>query len=156
MVGREHLYEATLTWTGADAGPTLDYKSYSRDYRVEFAGKPALVGSADPTYLGDARLHNPEELLLAALSACHMLSYLALCAKAKIAVTSYRDQASGTMAIQDGKMRFVAVRLRPHVVIGDLAQIGRAKGLHSEAHAGCFIANSVNFPVTNDPAVTAA
>jgi organic hydroperoxide reductase OsmC/OhrA len=152
---RQHTYEATLLWTGASAGPTSDYKSYSREYRVEFPGKAALAGSADPTFLGDPRLHNPEELLLAALSACHMLSYLALCARARIAVTSYRDEAIGTMAIKDGRMRFVSVLLRPHVIITDPAKLDRARALHAEAHAECFIANSVNFPVGHDPAVTA-
>jgi organic hydroperoxide reductase OsmC/OhrA len=155
VAAREHLYEATLEWTGASAGPTTDYKSYSREYRVEFAGKPALIGSADPTYLGDPKLHNPEELLLAALSACHMLSYLAVCARDKIAVRSYRDEAMGTMAIKDGKMRFVSVLLRPHVIITEPGKIDRAKALHAKASAECFIANSVNFPVGHDPAVTA-
>jgi organic hydroperoxide reductase OsmC/OhrA len=155
VVGREHIYEATLEWTGAAAGPTSDYKSYSRDYRVLMPGKPVLAGSADPTFLGDPKLHNPEDLLLASLAACHMLSYLALCAREKIAVTSYRDEAIGTMAIKDRKMRFVAVRLRPHVIIADPAKLERARALHADAHAECFIANSVNFPVANDSAVTA-
>lgn len=156
MAGREHHYSATLTWTGASAGPTLDYRAYSREFRAEFPGKPALTGSADPTYLGDAKLHNPEDLLLASLSACHMLSYLALCARDKIAVTAYRDEASGTMAIQNGKMRFVSVTLHPQVVIVDAAKLERARALHKEAHTACFIANSVNFPVGNEAVVTAA
>jgi organic hydroperoxide reductase OsmC/OhrA len=154
VAGREHLYEATLVWTGASAGSTMSYQSYSREYRIEFPGKPPLTGSADPTFLGDAKLHNPEDLLLAALSACHMLSYLALCAREKLLVRSYRDEAIGTMAIKDGKMRFVSVLLRPHVIIAEPDKLERAKALHSRAHAECFIANSVNFPVGNDPAVT--
>lgn len=156
MAGREHRYAATLEWTGADTGPTRDYKSYSREYRVLIAGKPALIGSADPIYLGDAKLHNPEDLLLASLAACHMLSYLALCAREKIAVNSYRDAATGTMAIQDGKMRFISVMLRPQVVIADAAKLERARALHTEAHATCFIACSMNFPVENEPVVTVA
>lgn len=155
MAGREHIYEATLEWTGATAGPTTTYQSYSREFRVAFPGKPSLTGSADATFLGDPRLHNPEDLLLAALSACHMLSYLALCAREKIAVRSYRDEAVGTMAIKDGKMRFISVLLRPHVTITDLDKMERAKALHTRAHDECFIANSVNFPIGNDPAVTA-
>src|SRR6478672_8366375 len=79
MAAREHRYAASLTWTGADAGPTTSYQSYSRAWRIAFAGKPVLEGSADPTFRGDPALHNPEELLLAALATCHMLSYLALC-----------------------------------------------------------------------------
>lgn len=156
MASRKHGYEATLVWTGAAAGPTSDYKSYSREYRIEFPGKAPLIGSADPTYLGDPGLHNPEELLLAALSACHMLSYLAVCARDKIAVKSYCDEAIGTMAIKDGKMRFVSVLLRPHVIITDADKIDRAKALHAKANSECFIANSVNFPIGHDPAVTAS
>jgi organic hydroperoxide reductase OsmC/OhrA len=156
VTGREHIYEATLEWTGAGAGSTASYQSYSREFRVQFPGKPALTGSADPTFLGDAKLHNPEDLLLAALSACHMLSYLALCSREKISVRSYRDEAIGAMAIKDGKMRFVSVLLRPHVIIAEPEKLERAKALHTRAHAECFIANSVNFPVGNDPAVTAA
>lgn len=156
MVGREHRYEAVVEWTGAAAGPTTDYKSYSREFRVQIAGKPVMTGSADPTYLGDAKLHNPEDLLLASLSACHMLSYLALCARDKIAVRAYRDEATGTMAIQAGRMCFVSVMLRPQVVIAEPDKLERARALHADAHAGCFIANSVNFPVGHTPAVTVA
>ncbi len=154
MAGKEHLYNATLIWTGAGAGPTTDYKAYSRTYRVEIAGKPPLLGSADPAYLGDAKLHNPEDLLLAALSACHMLTYLALCARDKIAVTSYRDEASGILAVKDGKMRFTSVMLHLQVTIAEADKRERAKALHTQAHAGCFIANSVNFPVEHEATVT--
>ena len=154
MAGREHRYEATLVWIGAGGGPTSDYKAYGRGYRVEIAGKPPLEGSADPAYLGDAKLHNPEDLLLAALSACHMLTYLALCARDKIAVTAYRDEASGILAVKDGKMRFTSVTLHPQVVIADGDKLERARALHAQAHAGCFIANSVNFPVENEAVVS--
>jgi organic hydroperoxide reductase OsmC/OhrA len=153
-VGREHRYETTLTWTGAGHGSTVSYQGYSREFLVEFPGKPPLTGSADPTFLGDGKLHNPEDLLLAALSACHMLSYLALCSREKITVRAYHDEAIGNMAIKDGKMRFVMVMLRPHVVIAEPDKLERAKALHNRAHAECFIANSVNFPVGNDPSVT--
>ena len=156
MAGRDHLYEATLVWTGASAGQTVSYQSYSREYLIEFPGKPPLVGSADPTFLGDGKLYNPEDLLLGALSACHMLSYLSLCAREKLRVRSYRDEAIGTMAIKDGKMRFVSVLLRPHVVITEPEKLEHAKALHTRAHTECFIANSVNFPVGNDPAVSVA
>jgi organic hydroperoxide reductase OsmC/OhrA len=84
-----------------------------------------------------------------------MLSYLHLCASAGIEVVAYEDQASGKMAIKDRRMRFVEVTLAPEVRIaaGDLE---RARALHEEAHAACFIANSVNFPVVNTPTVTRA
>src|SRR5262245_12091301 len=92
----EHRYRAHLTWEDDGAG-TADYRSYKRQYRVRIDGKPDLVGSADPTFRGDPALHNPEELLVVALSSCHMLSYLALCARAHVRVIAYTDDADGLM-----------------------------------------------------------
>lgn len=149
---REHIYRARLEWTGAAAGPTEAYAAYSREYRLDFEGKPSIAGSADPAFRGDSSLHNPEDLLVAALSACHLLTYLALCARAGIAVASYADDASGTMAETNGVGRFTGVVLRPRVTIsrGNVAQ---AIALHDEAHRECFVAASVNFPVAHEPVV---
>jgi organic hydroperoxide reductase OsmC/OhrA len=154
-MAHEHHFAARLVWTGAEHGPTRDYQSYSREYRVEVEGKPPLIGSAHPAFQGDPGKHNPEDLLVAALAACHMLSYLALCTRAGIEVVAYQDQASGMMAIKERKMRFVEVTLAPHVTIaaGDLEQ---ARALHEKAHEACFIASSVNFPVLTMPTVTRA
>jgi organic hydroperoxide reductase OsmC/OhrA len=154
-MAREHHFAARLVWTGAEAGPTRTYEDYDRTWRVEVAGKPALEGSSDPTFRGDAAKYNPEDLLVVALASCHMLSYLALCARAGIEVASYEDAAAGTMAIKDGRMRFVEVTLAPRVAIG-AGDLERAEALHAEAHALCFVANSVNFPVRNRPTVAAA
>jgi organic hydroperoxide reductase OsmC/OhrA len=154
-MAKEHHFAARLVWSGAAAGPTRDYDSYVRSWRAEVAGKPALEGSADPVFRGEAARYNPEDLLVVALSACHMLSYLALCARAGIEVTAYEDPARGTMAIKDGRMRFVEVILSPRVEIG-AGDLERARALHEQAHAACFIANSVNFPVRNRPTVVAA
>ena len=93
-----HNYALKLRWTGAAKGPTENYARFSREYRIDIPGKPPITGSADPTFHGDPALANPEDLLLAALSACHMLSYLAVCALGKIKVISYEDSASGTLA----------------------------------------------------------
>ena len=93
----EHHFAARLLWTGAATGPTRTYEGYGRAWRAEVAGKPPLEGSADPVFRGDAARYNPEDLLVVALASCHMLSYLALCARAGIAVAVYEDQASGTM-----------------------------------------------------------
>ena len=156
MAKHEHHYVASLIWTGASAGPTRTYKSYSRAWRMEFDGKPPLDGSADPTFGGDPKLHNPEELLLAALATCHMLSYFALCSLKGIAVTSYRDRPEGTMARgADGRTRFTSVMLHPQVTIADAAKLELARSLHHSAHEECFIANSVNFLVENAATVTA-
>jgi organic hydroperoxide reductase OsmC/OhrA len=154
-MAREHHFAARLTWTGAAQGPTRNYESYSREYRVEVEGKPPIVGSSDPQFRGDASKHNPEDLLVVALSACHMLSYLHLCASAGIEVVAYEDQASGRMAIKDRRMRFVEVMLAPKVTIAT-GDPEKAEALHEEAHAACFIANSVNFPVLHTPIVTRA
>jgi len=154
-MAKEHHFAARLVWTGAERGTTRSYDSYGRDYRVEVEGKPPLVGSADPTFRGDGAKYNPEDLLVISLSACHMLSYLAECARAGIEVAAYEDKASGLMTIKDGRMRFTEVTLAPRVVIaaGDLDQ---ANALHEKAHAACFIANSVNFPVLNMPTMVRA
>ena len=154
-MAHEHHFAARLVWTGAEHGPTRDYESYSREYRIEIEGKPPLAGSSDPTFRGDASKHNPEDLLVASLSGCHMLSYLHLCASAGIEVVAYEDQASGKMAIKDRKMRFVEVTLAPKVTIG-AGDPDKAEALHEEAHEACFIASSVNFPVLHTPTVTRA
>jgi organic hydroperoxide reductase OsmC/OhrA len=153
---RPHVFETRLRWTGAAHGPTTSYKAYSREYVVDVNGKPPLRGSADPHFLGDAALHNPEDLLVASLSACHLLSYLAECARARIEVVSYEDDARGEMTLIDGAIRFREVVLRPNVAIADASRIDEANALHERAHAVCFIANSVNFPVRHVAVVTAA
>ncbi|MGQ0677423.1 MAG: OsmC family protein, partial [Rhodospirillales bacterium] len=151
-----HHFKATLKWTGAVKGPTADYQSYSREYRIEIPGKPPFTGSSDPAFLGDPKLYNPEDLLVAALSSCHALSYLAVCARARLPVVAYEDDASGTMDVKDGKMRFVEVVLRPRVVVAAGADLEKARRFLVWAHGQCFFANSVNFPVKNEPTVSAA
>ena len=148
---KSHRYDLRLDWTGARQGPTLKYESYSREYRIDIAGKPALIGSADPAFCGDVSLHNPEDMLVAALSSCHMLSYLALCARSRIAVVAYTDAASGTMSeTAPHRVGFTEVTLRPRVMIAAAADAAKAKALHAQAHEICFIANSVNFPVRHE------
>jgi len=148
-----HHYAARTVWTGAALGPTLTYDGYSRDYSVEIAGKTPLDCSADAVFRGDPDRHNPEDMLVAALSACHMLTYLACCARARIAVVAYEDAASGTMAMKDGRMRFTEVVLRPRVTLAEGANVERARRLHATAHDTCFIACSVNFPVRHEAEV---
>jgi organic hydroperoxide reductase OsmC/OhrA len=156
-MAKSHSYELALTWTGAGKGATVNYPSYSREYRVSFAGKPPLVGSADPAFRGDPALHNPEDLLLAALSACHMLSYLAVCALAKVTVLSYEDSASGTMSeVAPQRSAFTDALLRPRVVIAAGSDRAKAAALHEQAHKICFIANSVNFPVRHEAKIELA
>jgi organic hydroperoxide reductase OsmC/OhrA len=151
---KPHHYEARVTWSGAQEGPTANYAGYSREWLAEIPARPPLRGSADAAFRGDMTLYNPEDLLVVALSTCHMLSYLALCAREGIAVASYVDDAKGTMTLHDGRIRFTEVTLRPQVRIasGDLE---RAITLHEKAHEECFIANSVNFAVKHEATVEA-
>ncbi|HEY9649137.1 MAG TPA: OsmC family protein [Coleofasciculaceae cyanobacterium] len=150
---KEHIYRTQLVWTGASQGSTSSYESYAREYTVTIEGKPPLVGSADPTFRGNPTLHNPEDLLVISLASCHMLSYLALCAHAGIQVIAYSDEAVGKMTRQDGKVRFTEVMLHPRVAIAVGDDIEKARSLHHNAHDECFIANSVAFPVRNEPIV---
>ncbi|MEA2572681.1 MAG: hypothetical protein QOI24_4682 [Acidobacteriota bacterium] len=152
----EHQYSAQLVWDGNHGNGTADYAEYGREHRLLIDGKPELSLTADAAFRGDAAKHNPEDLLIAAISSCHMLSYLALCAKYGISVLSYEDAASGTMQ-EDGKGggRFVEVTLRPKVTIADPEQIDRAVKLHDRAHELCFIANSCSVPIHHQPEVRA-
>lgn len=150
-----HEYRATLVWEGNLGTGTASYGSYGRAFRVQIEGKADLLGSADPAFRGDPDLHNPEDLLVAALSSCHMLSYLALCARRRIPVVDYRDEAQGTMIVTpEGGGRFAGVTLHPQVTLAGEAHLALALALHEQAHRECFIAASCNFPVAHDPVVT--
>ena len=152
---REHQYRITTNWTGNLGTGTSDYLAYSRDHEIEIVGKSApLAGSSDAAFRGDPARYTPEELLVASLSACHMLWFLHLCADAGIVVIEYEDAASGTMSEHaDGSGEFTGVILRPRAVITDAARIADAIALHARAHELCFIARSVNFPVEHEPVV---
>ncbi|MBL8699665.1 MAG: OsmC family protein [Alphaproteobacteria bacterium] len=155
--GRTHRYPVTVVWTGDRGVGTASYRAYDRDHEIRIAGKPAIAGSSDPAYRGDAARHNPEDLLVASLSSCHMLWYLHLCAEAGVVVRAYTDEAEGTMvedAVRGGW--FTRVTLRPRVAIAAGSDTARALSLHAEAHAKCFVANSVNFPVDHEAIVVAA
>jgi organic hydroperoxide reductase OsmC/OhrA len=150
----KHLYPVSIAWTGNLGPGTTAYDAYSRDYLVRISGKQALEASSDPAFRGDATRHNPEELLVASLSGCHMLWYLDLCARQGVVVTGYVDQAVGTMETSTkGEGHFSEVVLRPLVTLGAGCDVELAKQLHEEAHRLCFIANSVNFPVRCEPAI---
>lgn len=151
-----HSYPTTVTWTGNTGTGTDGYRSYERSHDAVAEGLPAILGSADPAFRGDPARWNPEQLLVVSLSQCHMLSYLAECARNKVVVTSYTDEAVGTMAERAGSGRFTEVVLRPRVEVASPEMVERAIALHEEAHRVCFIANSVNFPVRHEATVTSA
>jgi len=158
MRDRSHVYHVTNRWTGNLGEGTASYRAYSRNHELAAPGKAAAIqGSSDPLFRGDPTRYNPEELLLGALSACHMLWVLHLCADAGIVVTEYTDDATGEMMEHpDGSGEFVRVVLHPRMTITDAARIADASALHQRAHAVCAIARSVNFPVEYAPVVTAA
>lgn len=145
---KRHEYAVRVLWTGNDGSGTKTYRSYRRDHTIESGSKPAIHASSDPAFRGDPARYNPEELLVASLSSCHMLWYLHLCSAAKITVTAYRDEAAGEMdEREDGSGAFVRVRLRPSVSVESGDDRTKALALHHDAHRMCFVANSVNFPV---------
>jgi organic hydroperoxide reductase OsmC/OhrA len=165
---RTHSYDVTVAWTGNRGSGTSGYREYGRDHEVtvsgagdgheEEGGRPQpIAGSSDSTFRGDSARWNPEQLLVAALAQCHMLSYLHACAAAGIVVTGYTDEAHGTMTeTTDGGGHFTEVVLRPRVTVAAPDMTEKAVGLHRDAHERCFIANSVNFPVRHEAVVLAA
>lgn len=157
MSERTHDYAARLVWDGNTGEGTARYDGYGRDYRVLIADKPELPGSADPLFRGDPSRHNPEDHFLAAISACHMLSYLALCARHGVRVLGYEDEASGRLALRaDGGGAFDEVVLRPAVTIDNASKQELALQLHDTAHERCFIANSCRVPIRHEPVIRPA
>jgi len=153
----DHRYALAVQWTGNLGTGTSSYRGYSRDHDVVIPGLPVLKGSADSTFHGDKERYNPEQLLLAALAQCHMLSYLHVAVKHGVVVTDYRDEASGLLLLnRDGSGQFEKVTLRPRVTVADAGQAELAGRLHHEANRVCFIARSVNFPVDHEPLTVAA
>jgi organic hydroperoxide reductase OsmC/OhrA len=153
---QQHHFACRLVWTGAERGGTTAYEQYSREVRVDVDGKPPLALSAAPAFRGDPALHNPEDLLVAALSSCHFLSYAALCARSGVTVVGYEDDATGTMDRVDGVVRFTEVVLRPRVTLAPGSDAVKARALHERAHSICFIASSVDFPVRHEPTIVFA
>ena len=156
-VRRTHSYHVTVAWTGNRGTGTSGYRDYGRDHEIAADGRPVIEGSSDPVFRGDKTRWNPELELLAALSQCHMLSYLHVCVAAGVVVTAYDDAPYGLMAeTEDGGGHFTEVVLRPRVTIADAEMTEKATALHEEASEKCFIASSVNFPVRHEPSVTPA
>ncbi|MBO9578163.1 MAG: OsmC family protein [Microbacteriaceae bacterium] len=156
MLEHDHHYIVHVEWQGNLGTGTSGYRDYARTHLVTAEGKRhPIEGSSDKTFRGEPERWNPEDLLLTALSQCHMLSYLHMATKHGIVVTAYEDDAVGTMRTEGEGGRFTSVTLRPRVTIsaGDPAV---AAAVHEEAHEVCFIANSVNFPVRHEPVIVVA
>ena len=146
-----HTYELALRWTGNRGSGTSGYRDYGRDVVAHSTGMPELQLSADRTFRGDAARWNPEVLLVAALSECHLLSFLHMAVTHGVTVVDYEDTPVGTMEQAGIGGRFTRVLLRPTVTVADAAHIDLVPQLHAEAAEACFIAASVNFPVEHEP-----
>jgi organic hydroperoxide reductase OsmC/OhrA len=145
---KQHNYSLTVKWTGNKGVGTNGYKSYERSHEIFIDGKEIIKSSSDPAFLGDKAKHNPEDLLLASISSCHMLWYLHLCSDAGIVVTNYTDNAKGIMEeTAAGGGKFTSVTLYPTITLKNIEQQEQANKLHNKANEFCFIANSLNFKV---------
>jgi organic hydroperoxide reductase OsmC/OhrA len=154
-MGTYHTYHISLKWTGNLGNGTQTYRSYTRDHIISVEGKPDLPASSDKAFRGNVERYNPEEMLVASVSSCHMLSYLHLCAVNGIVVIDYIDKPIGKMLESaDGSGRFEEIELYPEIVVSDKSMIEKAIELHHNANKVCFIANSLNFPVKHSPVIT--
>lgn len=154
---KQHHYQVRVVWTGNQGTGTSHYQGYARAHDIIAPGKPTIPGSADPAFRGDPTRWNPEDLLLASIAACHKLWYLSLCAQAGVIVTAYDDNAEALMIEHpNGAGEFRSVTLRPHITIAAASNPTTAQTLHHQAHAMCFIARSVNFPIHHEPTIIVA
>jgi organic hydroperoxide reductase OsmC/OhrA len=151
----KHQFETTLSWPADPSQTPMPEATFSRNAILGAVGKVPVPGSAPGVFSGDSTRYNPEELLLMSLSECHMLTFLAIAAKKRITIQGYTDHAVGTLALGQygtaGKMSMQEVVLHPVVTIAKGADIAELNSMHEKAHANCFMANSVNFPVRIEP-----
>lgn len=151
-----HTYALSLTWAGNRGTGTSGYRDYGRDVTAHADGRPGLELTADPAFRGDRTKWNPEQLLVAALSECHLLSFLHVAVMHGVTVVAYADEPVGTMVQEGIGGHFTGVVLRPTVTITDPRQVELVPQLHHEASRACFIAASVSFPVTHEPTTLVA
>lgn len=152
---KNHQYKTKVIWTGNTGKSTNNYRSYQRNYTISVDGKADILGSSDPAFLGNPELHNPEDLLLASVSSCHLLWYLHFCSVNKILVLEYEDFAEGTMIeTENGSGKFSEITLKPRILVAEKEMIQKAVELHQKANEYCFIANSLNFEVKQQPEIT--
>lgn len=151
---KQHHYKLSLTWTGNRNNGTTHYTEYDRSYTVRIEGKPDFFGSSDVVFMGDGKKYNPEDMMLMALSSCHMLWYLHLCADAGIVVLEYSDSPTAALLDAPDKGYFTNTELNPKVRVADQSMVELATTLHKMANQRCFIANSCNFPVHHHPITT--
>lgn len=147
-----HDYTSRIVWTGNTGQGTASYRGYARTWDIAVPGKGVVHCSNDPLLGGDPGKMNPEDLLLSALSACHMLWYLHYASEAGIVVTGYEDSPVGQGEVGPGGAgRFTSATLRPVITVRPGADLALAEAIHHRIHQVCFVARSVNFPVSYAP-----
>ena len=150
-MNKQHHYATKISWTGNKGSGSIAAREYERSHLISIAGKQDILASSDVPFRGDGSKHNPEDFLVSALSSCHMLWYLHLCADAGVIVTAYEDAANGLMEEKpEGGGNFVEVILHPLITVKNKSMIEKAASLHAAANKKCFIANSCNFPVRHE------
>lgn len=151
---KEHHYKLRTTWTGNTGTGTSNYRCYERSLAISAENKVDILGTSDTAFNTDKTRHNPEELLLAAISSCHLLWYLHLCSEAGVVVLDYVDNAAGTMIeTADSGGHFTEIILSPAITVTDASMIEKAIQLHQKANKLCYIANSCNFPIRHQPTI---
>jgi organic hydroperoxide reductase OsmC/OhrA len=145
-------FPITLTWTGN----TLE-EAYNRSGDTAKPGGPAAIPvSSTAAFGGDPARWNPEELLASALATCHMLTFLALAAKARLEVRGYQDPAQSTMDTVDRITKVVEIALRPTITVAAGTDLAKVEELFQKAHKYCIIANSITAKVVMEPKVVQA
>ena len=154
MGGKRHQYSVDLKWVGNQGTGTKVFDAYSRNHILSADQKSDILASSDPAFMGDDTRWNPEETLVGSIAACHKLWYLHLCYSAGVNVVEYEDTAKGQMSEnQDGSGQFDWVHLYPRVLIDAESDANKARSLHGDVGAVCFIARSVNFIIHHTPTI---
>ena len=153
----QHNYKLGVKWTGNQGTETFNHKDFERSYTIQIENKADIFGSSDPEFRGDKTKHNPEELLLASVSSCHMLWYLYLCYEAQIMVINYVDNATAILEeTENGNGKFSSITLNPIITVTEESMVEQATELHKKANEFCFVANSLNLKVDHQPIINVA
>jgi organic hydroperoxide reductase OsmC/OhrA len=154
----QHRFEASIHWPADAAQKLPPDPAFSRNAVLASPGHPAVPGSSPTVFGGEASRYNPEELVTLALAHCHMLTYLSLASKKRVAVLAYDDNATSVLGKDptSGKMKLLSARLKPKVTVARGTNLDEARAMHGKAHEYCFVAGSVNFPVEVVPEIVEA
>jgi organic hydroperoxide reductase OsmC/OhrA len=145
---KHHQYKLKIEWTGNNGNGTEKYDKYRRDFTIHFENKAPVFASADSIFRGDPSKLNPEEMLLSAISSCHMLWFLHECADHGIKLIEYTDTPEAVLEIVPGNGgRFTEATLTPEIVLESFDGKINILELYELAAKKCFIANSCNFPI---------